>query len=97
MHQDSRLEPISIHNCLRGIIKKCRKGLLYELLYADDLVLVAESEKLLLEKIQTWRKGMETGALRVNFGKTKIMKCDSFSTSKELRQIPLWSMQEECW
>ena len=39
----------------------------YELLYADDLVLIAESEELLVEKIERWRKGLETGGLRVNF------------------------------
>ena len=30
-----------------------------------------------MEKIEAWRKGLEAGGLRVNFGKTKIMKCKS--------------------
>ena len=50
-------------------------GLPYELLYADDLVLIVESEELLVEKIERWRKGLETGGLS-NFGKTKIMRCE---------------------
>ena len=29
-----------------------------ELLYADDLVLVAETEELLMEKLRKWKKGM---------------------------------------
>ena len=29
-----------------------------------------------MEKIEKWRKGLETGGLRVNFGKTKIMRCE---------------------
>ena len=33
----------------------------YKLLYADDLVLIAESEELLVEKIERWRKGLEAG------------------------------------
>jgi hypothetical protein len=44
------------------------------LLYADDLVLVAESEKLLLEKIETWKEGMESKGLRVNVSKTKVIE-----------------------
>ena len=55
--------------------EKFRKGLLYELLYADDLVLIAESEELLVETIERCRKGLEAGGLRVNFGKTKVMRC----------------------
>ena len=46
-----------------------------ELLYADDLVLVAETEKLLMEKLCKWKKGMELKGLRVNIDKTKVMRC----------------------
>ena len=34
-----------------------------ELLYVDDLVLVAESEKLLLEKLRKWKKGWKQRVL----------------------------------
>ena len=43
-----------------------------ELLYADDLVLMAES---LMEKLRKWKRGMEAKGLRVNAGKTKVMQC----------------------
>ena len=46
-----------------------------ELLYADDLVLMAESEELPMEKLRKWKKGMEAKSLRVNVGKTKVMQC----------------------
>ena len=46
-----------------------------EMLYADDLVLVAETEELLMEKLRKWKKGMELKGLRVNIGKTKVMRC----------------------
>ena len=46
-----------------------------ELLYADDLVLVAETEELLMEKLRKWKRGMELKGLRVNIGKTKVMRC----------------------
>ena len=46
-----------------------------ELLCADDLVLVAETEELLMEKVCKWKSGMELKGLRVNIGKTKVMRC----------------------
>ena len=55
--------------------RKFRGGLPWELLYADDLVLMAETEDLLKEKIMKWKAGMEEKGLRVNMGKTKVMRC----------------------
>ena len=37
-------------------------GLPWELLYADDLILMAESEVELSEKIVNWKAGMEVKA-----------------------------------
>ena len=56
-----------------------RVGLPWELLYADDLVL-AESEENLTTKLKKWRQGFEKKGLRVNVGKTKVMKCSAEST-----------------
>jgi hypothetical protein len=47
----------------------------WELLYADDLALLAESREQLLEKIRRWKAGLEERGLRVNVGKTEVMKC----------------------
>jgi len=46
-----------------------------ELLYADDLVLLADSDDMLVEKIKMWKAGMEEKGLRANMGKTKVMRC----------------------
>ena len=46
-----------------------------ELLYADDLVLAAEAEGLLVEMLTKWKVGLEEKGLRVNMGKTKVMRC----------------------
>jgi len=47
-----------------------------ELFYADDLVLIAESKELLMEKLRKWKKGMEAKGLRLmNADKTKVMQC----------------------
>ena len=46
-----------------------------KLLYADDLILMAELEELLIEKLRKWKNGMEAKGLRVNAGTTKVMQC----------------------
>ena len=45
-----------------------------ELLYADDLVLMADSEESLMEKLRKWKTGMEAKGLGINAGKTKVMQ-----------------------
>ena len=44
-------------------------------LYADDLVLIAESLEECIRRLLTWKEAMEEKGLRVNAGKTKIMIC----------------------
>ena len=75
MHQGSVLSPLLFIIVLEALSREFREGLPMELLYADDLVLMAESEELLLEKLRKWKNGMEAKGLRVNAGKTKVMQC----------------------
>ena len=49
-----------------------RTGTPWELLYADDLVISAETEEGLKMKLNKWKTEMEAKGLRVNMGKTKI-------------------------
>ena len=44
-------------------------------LYADDLVIIAESLEECVLRLLTWKEAMEEKGLRVNAGKTKIMIC----------------------
>ena len=75
VHQGPFLSPLLFIIVLEALSKEFREGLLMELLYADDLVLVAETEELLMEKLRKWKRGMELKGLRVNIGKTKVMRC----------------------
>ena len=51
------------------------RGLPCELLYADESVLLADSEDDLKKKLQRWKNGLEAKGLRVNVRETKVMKC----------------------
>jgi hypothetical protein len=49
------------------------QGLLFEILYADDLVLMADSMDDLQMKFDRWKDAIEKKGMRVNMGKTKVM------------------------
>src|SRR4029077_10651902 len=76
VHQGSVLSPLLFIIVMEALSNCFRRGLPWELLYADDLVLIAESEKGLLEKISKWKAGLEAKGLKVNIGKTKVLKCE---------------------
>jgi len=75
VHQGSVLSPLLFIIVLEAISREFRVGLPWELLYADDLALIADTEETLMEKISVWRDHMEAKGLRVNVGKTKVMHC----------------------
>src|SRR5260221_12482878 len=75
VHHGSVLSPLLFIIVLEELSKEFREGLPWELLYADDLALTAESEEKLVEKIKCWKKGMEEKGLRATMGKTKVMRC----------------------
>ena len=64
VHQGSLLSSLLFIIVLETLSKEFREGLPMELLYADDLVLMAESEELLMEKFRKWKNGMEAKGLK---------------------------------
>ena len=81
VHQGSALSPLLFIIIKEEATKECRKGTPWELLYADDLVLTAESEEEVKEMFNRWKVGMERRGLKINLGKTKFMK-----TGKEAKE-----------
>ena len=75
VHQGSVLSPLLLTIVLEALSRHFRKGLPSELFYADDLVLLAESREILMEKIKIWKEGLQSKGLKANIGKTTIMKC----------------------
>ena len=74
VHQGSVLSLLLFIIVLEALSREFRTGCPWELLYADDLMISAESMEELLVKVQTWKTEMEKKGLRVNMGKTKIME-----------------------
>jgi len=59
---------------LEVLSREFQVELTWEFLYADDLVLMAETKEMLMVELSTWKKNMEAKVLRVNVGKTKVIK-----------------------
>ena len=75
VHQGSVLNPLLFIIVLEALSRRFKVGLPFEILYADDLVLLAVTEAELMEKLGEWKDSMEAKGLRVNVGKTKVMRC----------------------
>jgi len=73
VHQGSVLSPLLFVVVMEVLARRVKEGLPWELLYADDLVLIAESMDGLKEKMNKWKECMEAKGLKVNIGKTKVM------------------------
>ena len=43
-----------------------------ELLYADDLAVIAETEEELIKRLNEWKENVESKGMRVNMNKTKV-------------------------
>ena len=43
------------------------------MLYADDLVVIAETEEDLIKGLNEWKNNVENRCMRVNMNKTKVM------------------------
>ena len=75
MHKGSVLNPLLFITVLEALSRRCREGLPYELMYADNLFLMADSMEELMVKLEKWKESLETKGLRVNLSKTKVMRC----------------------
>ena len=88
VHQGSVLSPLLFIIVLEALSTEFRCGVPWEDLYADDLVIIAESLEECVRRLLTWKNAMEEKGLRVNAGKTRIMICgtglDLLQSSGEL-------------
>jgi len=58
---------------VEAISREFRLALPWELLYADDLVVIAENEEDLINRLNKWKNNVENRGMRVNMNKTKVM------------------------
>ena len=71
MHQGSVLSPQLF--ILWAIPHELHTDVSWELLYADDLVLIADTQEECISKLKAWMAGMGNKGLHVNITKTKFL------------------------
>lgn len=74
VHQGSVLSPLLFAIVVDVLSQSVKKGVLWNLLYSDDLVLMAESMQLQERDFTDWKNAFERKGLKVNIGKTKVME-----------------------
>lgn len=73
VHQGSVLSPLLFIIVMDELSKDIRKGVPWELMFADDLALTEESELEVMGVFEKWRVAMDSKGLKVNMEKTKLM------------------------
>ena len=73
VHQGSMLSPLVFAIMVDVVRESVRNGLMSEMLYADDLVLMSETMEGLREKFWKWKEAFESKGPKVNLGKTKVV------------------------
>ena len=73
VHQGSVLSPLLFILVLEALSHEFRTGAPWELLYADDLVIMADSLELCSSKLKAWKAAMEKKGPQVNMSKTKFL------------------------
>jgi len=73
MHQGSALSPLLFVMVMEALSREFRVALPRQLLYADDLVVIAETEEDLIKRLNKWKDNVENTGMRLNMNKTKDM------------------------
>ena len=79
LHQGTVLSHLLFIMASEALSQKYKVVWSWELFYADDLVLIAESMDKVIEKFNRWKEGIESKRLKVNIKKTEVMvsECDN--------------------
>ena len=87
VHQGSVLSPLLFITVMEALSREFRIRCPWELLYADDLVIVAESLEELKIRLKNWKSGLEEKGLKVNVGKTKVLCSRHDATKSKIASV----------
>ena len=73
VHQGSVLSPLFFILVQEALFRDFRTGMPWELLNADDLVLIRDTQEECISKLKVWKAGMEIKRLHVKMKKTKFL------------------------
>ena len=96
LHQGSALSPFLFIILMDTLTEEVRTKTLWELIFADDIALVACTEEELQEKVQKWQRNLSRGGLKMSVEKSEVLVSERGGKSevkikenkgKELRQV----------
>ena len=85
LHQGSGLSSFLFIVVLDAIREALRCGLPCELLFADDLAVVTDTEEEMQRRCLGWQIGMESKGLKVNTTKTEVMVSSRRGTKANIK------------
>jgi len=88
----SALSPLLFVMVMEALSIKFRVALPWELLYADDLVVIAETEEDLIKRLNEWKDFVENRGMRVNMHKTKVMISGERQKVTEGSEMAVWCL-----
>jgi len=65
MHQGSALSPLLFVMVMEALSRQFSVALPWELLYADDLVMITETEEDLIKRLNEWKDFVENRGMRI--------------------------------
>ena len=75
LHQGSTLSPYLFTLILDVLTEQIQEIAPRCMLFADDIVLLGESREELNERLETWRRALETHGFRLSRSKSEHMEC----------------------
>ena len=94
LHQGSGLSPFLFIVVLGVISEGFKRGLPRELLFADDLAVVTDTEEEMQRRWLNWQIGMESKGLKVNIGKTEVMVSSRRGTKANIKDSQGTSLRQ---
>jgi len=72
----------------REVIREFRLALPWQLFYADNPVVISETEDDLIKRLNEWKDNVENRGIRVNMNKTKVMIIGEWQ--KVMQKVVRW-------
>jgi hypothetical protein len=89
LHQGSALSSYLFTLMMDGVTRDIQGGILWYMLFADDVILVDASKTGVNQKLELWRRILEAKFFSLSRSKIEYMKCDFSATTHEERGVRL--------
>ena len=80
LHQGSTLNPYLFALVMDELTRHMQDEVPWCMLFADDIVLVAETKVKVNAKLELWRESLESKGLKISKNKTEYMECNFSKT-----------------